>query len=492
MQSPEQKEKEVKDFLVASGFVSARESAVLSDDELRRAHARALGVPFVELSRDDISLKTLSFIPEPVSRHHSAVAFNETERGVEVAVLDLEDVEVLQDMQLPKRVLPRLTSRESMTRALLIYQKVLKEQYGDEITRALANESVNELIDVLLRHALTSGACTIYIEERPEGVSVRYRITHALYEAMMLPTRVTETLFGVLGKLINAKVDIGEAVRIRGHHAQSVSGRKSTLHLVRDGSGRHGFTLETLGFHGYGLERVHEALAHKSGIILVSGEKGSGRTTTLYTLLDLLVSPSRTISTVEEKVELKFPRVSQAQVDNSVGLTTAAALRSVLRHDPDVVLVGDISDVQTALVVAQAARRGVLVLAGIEAHSAASGVEKLLAFGVSEAVLEQTLRLSAGVALASKIKEPMRRTLARDEDRSLEKSVDFVKILTALKDEGVVDRSAQWKDVKFAFDGVDTGKNIGLQEVFSFGQETELSLAEDRVFKAARGDVTMV
>ena len=492
MRSGEQKEKEVKDFLVASGFVSAREGAMLGDDELRRAHACALGVPFVELSRDDISLDTLSFIPEPVSRHHSAVAFNETERGVEVAVLDLEDVEVLQDMQLPKRILPRLTSQESMTRALLIYQKVLKERYGDEITRALANESADELVDVLLRHALAAGARTIHIEERSGGISVQYRIAHALYEAMMLPARVAESLFGTLAKLVNVKVDAGESVRVRGHHTHGTTNKRSTLHLVRDGSGRHGFTLETLGFYGYGLERVHEALAHKSGIILVSGEKGSGRTTTLYTLLDLLVSPSRNIATVEEKVELKFPRVSQVQVDHSVGLTTAAALRSALRHDPDVVLVGDISDVQTALVVAQAARRGVLVLAGIEAASATAGVDKLLALGMSQTTLEQVLRLSVGIALAVKIKEPTMRTLARDEERSLEESVDFVKILTALKDEGVVDRSTQWKDVEFAVEGTETGGYAGLQEVFSFDQEAGLSLAEDRLFKAARGEVTVV
>lgn len=484
---------ELKDFLIQSGFVSRAQSSILGGDEARRAHAGALGVPFVEVSLDDISADALFLIPEPISRHHNLVAFRETERGVEVALLDLADLAILESLNLPKRFLPRLTSKESMTRALLAYQKALKERYGEAIARALSKDDPDALLDALLRHALHSQAHGIYIEEKPEGVSVYYRIAHALYEAMMLPTRMAEKLFVQLAKLVSAKVDLGEPVRVRGHHSATATGRKSTLHLVREKEGRFGFTLESLGFHGGGLERVHRALQKKSGLVLVCGEQGSGKTTTLYTLLDMATTPARSAATVEEKIEYTFPRVSQTEVDRSLGLTAAAALRAALKHDPDVVLVGELSDAQVALVAVQAAKRGVLVLAGIKAADASSGVEKLLALGVSEELLFSVLRLTIGVALADRLQKPVMRKLTREEERAPEERANFPRTLAALKEEGVVEKSKQWKDMEFAAEGEASGALMGLQEVLDpAAPEEALTLEEDRLFKAAKGEVTVV
>ncbi len=402
----------------------------------------------------------------------------------------MNDFAVLEALNLPVRFLPRLTSKESMTRSLLIYQKALREQYGEAIARALSENSPEALIDALLRHAHASRAHSIHIEERPEGVSVYYRIAHVLYEAMMLPTRIAEQLFGTLAKMVQVVAPLDEEVRVRAHHSKTAQGRKTTLHLTPVSKGVHGFTLESLGLHGESLERVHRALSQKSGLVLVCGPMGAGKTTALYTLLDQLQSPSRSLATVEEKIEFAFPRVSQTEVDRSLGLTTAAALRTVLKHDPDVVLVAEINDPQTALVAVQAANRGVLVLAGIETANASSGIEKLLALGVPEALLIGVLRASVGVAVAETLSNPQMRKLSRDEESALAAEADLVRIFAALKEESVISKQSQWKDVEVTVGGEPAG-HVGLQEVL-VPNETYMTLVEDRIFKSVQGKVKVV
>lgn len=500
---------ELKDFLVKSGFVSRAESNFLSEDEVRRATAHALGVPFVELDRDSVRQESLFHIPEPVSRKHNVVAFAESEKGVEVALLNINDLKEIQSLVLSKKVLPRLTSKESITRALLIYQKHLREKFGEDISRALKSDSVDALTEALLRHALYSQAKAIHLHEHGEGVSVYYRISHALYEAMQLPVRIADAFFKKLHDLHAKKTQVGDvSVRLRHYAAPGKTSRRSTLHLLREGTGAHGFTLESLGFRAEPMERVHRALAHESGLILVCGPNGSGKTTTLYTLLDLLSHPHLAVSTVESQIEFKFPRITQTPVDPELGLTTAASLRATLKTDPDVVMVGEIGDAQTALVALQAASRGVLVLAGIETHSAVQGIEKMLAFGVPGAMLAGALRASIGLSLRERLASDIQtQKITRAQEGALEERANFGRVLAALKEEGVLEKAVQWKDVPFATEGSTAG-HIGLQEVLEVSStiahliktgaspehieeaardEGMLTLAEDALAKSAMG-----
>ena len=173
----------------------------MSDDESRHALAHDLGVPFVTLEREDISTEALQKLPEPLCRAHNLVAYKESADKLEVALLDLKDLEALEPLrgQLRKKIILRLTTRDSLRRALLLYQKTLKEKFGDRLQR---ENNPHKLLDALLRHATVQRADEMHIETSGTGVLVRYRHGHALREAMVLPASAAN-VFGAIRSLAN-------------------------------------------------------------------------------------------------------------------------------------------------------------------------------------------------------------------------------------------------------------------------------------------------
>ncbi len=323
----------------------------LGDDERRHALAHELGVPFVKLERADLMPEALVIIPEPIAREHSLVGYRLQGNNLEIALLDLADLPHLEFLRSHYRLLPRLTSRQSMTQALIRYQQHLRERYGRLLERA---DSPN-LLQTLLRHALMSHASDVHLESGPQGLSVRYRIHGALKSALMLERTVGSAVMasvralaglsaGTLPREARVRIELeGESVGVRIASVPLIEGEKITLHLVRDGV-RRGFTLESLGFHGEVLERVHSFLLKRRGLLSVEGAPHSGKTTLLYTLLDLLNAPELSLASVEERAEYALKRVAQTSVSPETGLTMAAALRATLRQDPDVVMIDSVED----------------------------------------------------------------------------------------------------------------------------------------------------
>lgn len=477
----EKKSEETKqtlaDILVSDGAIT--------EDDLRRIESYMLGVPFVSLKDKHIEFDVLSLIPEPVARTHNIIAYKKEDGALEVAMLDTADLPAIDFVKkkVGLKILPRLTDVESMKNALRQYQKTLKDEFGDIIVKEssalkiIAEEDGSEaseedlkkmaedlpvvrIVDTLLRHAIIQSASDIHIEPMEQELLVRYRIDGILHDAMTLPKHASGTIAARIKVLSNLKLDQkrlpqdgrfkmdmeGQKVSFRVSVLPIFHGEKIVMRLLREN--RSGFTLEGIGFHGTGLEKLHEASKQTTGIILVTGPTGSGKTTTLYTALDILNTPEVNISTIEDPIEYQMPRINQTQVKPEIGFTFASGLRALMRQDPDIMMVGEIRDNETASLAINAALTGHLVLATVHTNSAAGTVARLLDMGVESFLLVSTLRVTVGQRLVRRLCDSKESyTLTANEKTELERFVDLDVVLDTLKKEGIVKLDATWNSI---------------------------------------------
>ncbi|TSC69253.1 MAG: Uncharacterized protein G01um101456_271 [Parcubacteria group bacterium Gr01-1014_56] len=537
-------EGQLMDFLIDSGLISRGQLAdvipeegeslynllqrrnIVAEDELRRAAAHASGTTFVVLNREDISGAALLLIPEPISRSHNILSYRLDGMVLEVALLDLDDLTELEALRLPYKIQPRLTSRASIKKGLLQYQKILREKFSQLL------EQGTHVVDALIHHALLSSAHGIHIDIGTTTL-VRYRIGEALREAMQLPVHIGAELserLKMLAKLLPTSSNIqegrfkfekqGESHTVHVSALPTTQGERLVLRLRNESHGGSGFSLTSLGFHGETLARAYAFLEKRSGLIVVAGPSGGGKTTTLYTLLDQLSHTDLSITTIEEKVEHRFPHIAQTEIRPEVGLTTAAGLRAILKTDPDVVMVGEIKDSDTLALALSAANRGLLVLAGVEAPGAASALDTLRDLGVSALLFASTVPGVIGVNTVKKICPHDKETylLSRTEGAPLEPYANFGRVLGALKEEKIIEDIKQWKEILFAraiscsqceqgYIGV-----LGVQEVLPITtsskeliqdgapgviledqarEEGMTTMVEDALFKAAQGQTSI-
>ncbi len=524
----------------------------MTEDDMRRIESYVLGIPFVSLKNTKIEFEVLAMIPEPVARTHNIIAFRKGAEELEVAMLDTADLPAIDFVKkkVGLKILPRLTDTDSMRMALRQYQKTLKDEFGDIIMKdasalkVIAEESGEELsendlkklaedlpvvriIDTLLRHAIIQGASDIHIEPGEEEVVVRYRIDGILSDAMKLPKHAAGTLVARIKVLSNLKLDQkrlpqdgrfkmemdGQKVAFRVSVLPVFYGEKIVMRLLREN--RTGYSLEGIGFHGSTLERIHRATRATTGIILVTGPTGSGKSTTLYTILDLLNTPEVNISTIEDPIEYQMPRINQSQVKPEIGFTFAAGLRSLMRQDPDIIMVGEIRDEETASLAINAALTGHLVLATVHTNSAAGTVARLIDMGVESFLLVSTLRVAIGQRLVRRLADDkLPYVLSKAERDELAAHVDLDLILATLKEEKIVAANATWNDIPF-YRPKEKGETedgykgrMGIHEVLEVtptikemvisnktGDEVEiqarkegmLTMMEDGIYKAARG-----
>ncbi len=569
--------KQLKSFILDSGLVArgeiekAEEEAVaskqsvgdmlvnkglLSEDDLRRIQAYVLGIPFVNLKNERVDFAVLSMIPEPIARSHNIVSFRKSDKELEVAMLDTDDLAAIDFIKkkVHLKIVPRLTDRESIKAALLQYQRSLKAEFGDIIdkeakslsvlsgdaTTSMSEEDLKKMaedlpvvriVDALLRHAIIQGASDIHIEPLEASVLVRYRIDGLLRDAMTLPKAASDSIVARIKVLSNLKLDEkrlpqdgrfkveaeDQRVSFRVSILPTYFGEKTVMRLLREKS--KGFTLESLGFHGEALEAIHEAMKQTVGMILNTGPTGSGKTTTLYTALDILNQPDVNISTIEDPIEYQMARVNQTQVRPDIGFSFANGLRTLMRQDPGIIMVGEIRDEETASLAINAALTGHLVLSTLHTNSAAGAIPRFLDMGAEPFLLVSTLRVVIGQRLVRKLcKVRSEHKLTAAELESLGKHVDLDRVLKALKDEKIVDKKATWESIPFygpkksaeCEDGYQG--RVGIHEVMKMTptikdlvmksatsdaieeqarKEGMLTMLEDGVFKAAQGLTTI-
>lgn len=574
--------KQLKDFLVDTGLVTRTEyddienlvkqgkikdppekilvsQGKISEDDLRRAQAYVFGVPFVDLKDQKIDFSVLSLIPEPLARKNNIISFRKNIDSLEVAMLDIHDLSEIEFIKkkVGLKILPRLTDSASIKGAILQYQKSLKAEFGDLIQKDVQNlknsgnleigakgETIEEslkkmaedipvirIVETLLKHATLQNASDIHIECMENDVLVRYRIDGLLHDAMILPKIAATSITARIKVLSNLKLDEkrlpqdgrfnidinGEKVSFRVSIIPTYFGEKTVMRLLRENVGA--YTLESMGFHGINLERIHEAMKQANGMILTTGPTGSGKTTTLYTILELLNTTDVNISTIEDPIEYQVIRINQTQVKPEIGFSFANGLRSLVRQDPDIIMVGEIRDNETASLAVNAALTGHVVLSTLHTNSAAGAIPRLIDMKIEPFLLVSTINIIMAQRLIRKLtKEKEKYILSEAELTSLGRIVDLDKVLATLKEESIVGKNDNWKNIYFyktkesveSRDGY-SGR-IGIHEILKMtptirdlvmkgatSQEIEiqakkegmLSMIEDGIFKCVMGMTTI-
>ncbi|MBI4119135.1 MAG: Flp pilus assembly complex ATPase component TadA [Parcubacteria group bacterium] len=464
---------------------------LVSEEMLAKAKAYVLGIPFVDLTSQNINADILKIIPENIARHNNIVAFRQSGNALEVAMLDPADLQTIDFIKKKSNleILPRLTSRPSLESAIRQYRRSLEDEFNKIIktetsevvkivgpadkgggikTDAQLNQVAQELpvirvVDALIRHAILENASDIHIEPEDKETVVRYRIDGVLKDVMMLPKEVHQGIVARVKVLSSLKLDEhrlpqdgrfkieseGAKVSFRVSIFPVYEGEKAVMRLLREDV--QGFTLESLGLYGQALESIHRAIKRPTGLVLVTGPTGSGKTTTLYTAMDILNTPEVNIATIEDPIEYRMPRINQTQVRPDIGFTFANGLRNLVRQDPDIVMVGEIRDNETAGLAINASLTGHLVLSTLHTNSAAGAVPRLIDMKVEPFLIASTVNVVAAQRLVRSLCPDSRAKyrLTAPEVAALGREINLEKILKVLKQEKTVGPKETWETIDF-------------------------------------------
>jgi len=452
--------------------------------DLARLQAYILGIPFVSLEKGIIQRGTLEIIPEAVAREHNIVVFKKSGGNLEVAMLDPEDLQTIEFIKKKSnlRILPRLTNENSIKTVLQQYQKPLQAEFGemvDEEVKAVVSseeaisgeeleQSAKELpiiriVDAFLKHAILQKASDIHVEPYEKEVVVRYRVDGLLRDVMILPKQVAPGIVARVKILSNLKLDEHRLpqdgrfkvetddykISFRVSVLPVYDGEKIVMRLLPEDS--KGFTLESLGFLKKQIEILQRNIKEPNGLLLLTGPTGCGKTTTLYTIMDILNVPDVNISTVEDPIEYRMPRINQTQVNPKIGLTFASGLRSLLRQDPDILMVGEIRDSETASLAINAALTGHLVLSTLHTNSAAGSLPRLVDMKVEPFLVASTANCLIAQRLVRMLNPDTKEKyqLSDSEIKSLSGRFELESVLVVLKKEGLAGPKATFKTIEF-------------------------------------------
>ena len=435
----EQKEAEKKPLqdLVIQGNI-------VSEKDLTKLYAKEVDVPFIELNPKEIKREVLRLVPERIARQYNVVLFGVDEAGKKLlAMADPDDIQAISFLQkqLGGDLKVHLATNTNIQAALDQYRgnigseltKVItpedeEEEADDEVDEDdVAEDSpIAQTVNLLIEYAIRSGASDIHIEPREGYISVRYRVDGILREANKLPKKVHNALVSRIKILSNLKIDErrapqdgrfkiqlgGEMYALRVSTLPITEGEKVVMRILNESS--KAASLEELGYWGYSLETINKAIQQPHGMILVTGPTGSGKSTSLFSILSLLNKPSINISTVEDPVEYRIPGANQVQLNPKAGMTFASGLRALMRQDPNVIMVGEIRDGETADIGVQAALTGHLVFATLHTNNAATCLPRLLDMGIEPFLIASTVRAVVGQRLVRRLCVDCREAITPD------------------------------------------------------------------------------
>lgn len=475
----EKTSQKVGDVLISEGLIT--------QESLIKLEAYVLGIPFINLEKEIVSPDILKIVPEPIARSHNIIAFRKKGENLEVAMLDPEDlrtIEFIKKKEPGLKILPRLTTPESIKNVLHQYAKTLETEFGEIISekakeikpikeeemveekeelRKVAEElPVIKIVDTLMKHAILQRASDIHIEPLEKEVVVRYRIDGILHDAMTLPKLVSSGIVARIKVLSNLKLDEHRLPQdgrfkvetedyrysIRVSILPIFDGEKIVMRLLPETS--KAMTLEGLGLGGEALEKIQDNLRKPVGMILITGPTGSGKTTSLYAMMAILNIAEVNISTVEDPIEYRMPRINQTQVNPKIGLTFASGLRSLLRQDPDILMVGEIRDNETASLAINASLTGHLVLSTLHTNNAAGAIPRLIDMKAEPFLVSSTLNVIIAQRLVRRLcREKEKYYLKETELKDLAKYCDLEKIEKNLKEEKLIQKKQTLKNIPF-------------------------------------------
>lgn len=415
--------KPLQDLIVSGGL--------MSEAELTRLYAEELGVPFVELSSSNIDPKVVTNLPHHIANHYGVVVFNvDSDGNVLIAMEDPSDTEAIRflEKQLGNNLKLHLTSSSLLKAALEEYYEVGSKHnlnisnYGNQVETSQAVHDISveasniaESLNHILNRALSLGASDIHIEPQTDHGVIRYRVDGLLREAYKLPHAAIDPLIGYIkttsqvGGLDHFAPQYGQWVvemgdqryTVRVSVITTIDGEKALLHITHESSKAP--SLRNLGLWGTALHDLQTAVTEPNGTLLVVGPIKSGKSTTLFSLLNALSSPSVNIVTIEDPVEYRVRGANQFQVSEASGISFTTALKAILNQDPNVIMLSEINDAKLCDMAIQASLKGHLILSSLHTPSAAAGLHRLLEMGVEPYMVASSMRAIVGQRLPRRL-----------------------------------------------------------------------------------------
>ena len=411
-------------------FSLLADEGILDNELLVHAVAQVSGVPYVNLENSMISQDILSLLPSDIAERFMAVPLAEVQNRLAVAMIDANNVQAVDYLsnriQRPLKVF--MASEESVRHVLDQYKTDLSTvnmaaQASQEEMRSETNDiktivqdsPISRALSTILEYAVKSHASDVHIEPLEKALKIRCRVDGVLREIMQLPKSIEPALVSRIKILSNLKID-EHRIPQDGQFAVSVAGKEVDLRIaispvvwgeqvvirLLDKTG-NSFNLEDMGYAGRALRAIRKGIKRPNGMILTSGPTGSGKSTSLYALIKEIKDDTVNIVTLEDPVEYKIDGVNQIQVNAEVGLTFASGLRSILRQDPDIVMVGEIRDGETANLAVQAALTGHLVFSTLHTNSASGVLPRLLDMGIEPFLIASTVNTIIGQRLVRRV-----------------------------------------------------------------------------------------
>jgi type IV pilus assembly protein PilB len=410
----------------------------INNEQLTKYIAHANNLPYVNLKDAYIQQSALELLPKDVAEHYMAVTLGEIENKVIVAMLDADNIQAVDFLQskIGRPIKVYAASEEGIKNVLKQYKIKLEDsvQYSNDgvevnnqneeiqdedknIKTIVQDSPISKALNTILEYAATNRASDIHMEPTEKELRIRCRIDGVLKEIMKLPKSTEPAMVSRVKILANLKIDEhripqdGEFSIKEGDHkvdlriaiSPVVWGEQIVIRLLDKSSTK--LNLDDMGYKGRTLRAVRKGIAASSGMVLTSGPTGSGKSTSLYALLQEVKSDGINIVTMEDPVEYKMDGINQIQVNPEVGLTFATGLRSILRQDPDVIMVGEIRDKETAELAIQAALTGHLVFSTLHTNSAAGILPRLLDMGIEPFLIASTIRTVIGQRLIRRVSE---------------------------------------------------------------------------------------
>ncbi len=439
----------------ADALDKLQEARAVTAEQIARAKAAVLNVQYVDLSGQQIPGDILRVIPSEIAENYQLVPFKMESGVVSVACVNPEDyraIEVLDFIsrqqklrfqyfsstaQSVRQVLRQYGSMDSTVQQAIANTTTEDIELASDVEAAQEGEvmhtaPVTKMVQVILKHAIEGQSSDVHIEPVGQESRVRYRVDGVLHTSLVLPLKVHKSLVARIKVLANLKLDetrLPQDGRFKMRfEGRDVEFRVSTLPLldnekvvmrILDTSGSV-VTLQQLGFNDHNLERIQKHLIEPHGLILVTGPTGSGKSTSLYSMLMILNKEGVNIITLEDPVEYNLAGISQSQMRPEIGLTFANGLRSVLRQDPDVIMVGEIRDNETAELAIHAALTGHKVLSTLHTNDAFGAIPRLMDMKVEGFLVSSALSVIVAQRLVRKICEHCKQVVAIDKNREQE------------------------------------------------------------------------
>ncbi len=576
-------QKQVEELLVKNGLISdsdikqlhARSTANnepflslligeghVTNEDLTKTIAQVTKVPYVNLTNARVNPKVLALLSQEVAERYMAVPLGEMQNRLVVAMLDADNVQAVDFLanRIGRPLKVFLASQEGIENVLKQYQldvgKDVADALGDHsdkpkdgeqpsqasdqknIQTIVQDSPISKALSTILEYAAKNRASDIHIEPLEKELKIRCRVDGVLREIMKLPKATEPPLVSRIKILSNLKIDEHripqdgqftilvdkKPIDLRIAISPVVWGEQVVIRLL-DKSGTS-LKLEDMGYSGRALRTIREGIKNSNGMILTSGPTGSGKSTSLYALIQEIKSDEINIVTLEDPVEYKMDGINQIQVNADVGLTFASGLRSILRQDPDVVMVGEIRDKETAQLAVQAALTGHLVLSTLHTNSAAGILPRLLDMDIEPFLIASTVRTVIGQRLVRRIAgEPEKYDASKTEVAAIEATLGGLLPKTeeekkaAVEDFGYGDLPLAGQNAYTLFKGTSTPSNpsgykgrLGLYEVFNVTEDIQdliikratsaeiqakaqeqgmINMREDGYFKALAGRTTL-